>query len=211
MAKKFTGSLQKSYKTTGGRIMTELEKMQRAKMYVDKLANGIDPLTDAEITGDGTLNNVRISRCLFYVSEVLGRVIDNGGEVARKVQVLKSQQLPFEITTEQLASVEISEQPVGVMIMAKRINEVIDENMKKAAAVHISNWLVEKGYLAEEIAAGKKRKIATAKGEALGIYTVDAVNQQGVPIKKNIYDANAQKFVIDNIMQIEKTSEQNLE
>ena len=26
---------------------TELEKMQRAKMHIDKLANGIDPLTDA--------------------------------------------------------------------------------------------------------------------------------------------------------------------
>ena len=26
--------------------MTELEKMQRAKMHIDKLANGIDPLTD---------------------------------------------------------------------------------------------------------------------------------------------------------------------
>ena len=27
--------------------MTELEKMQREKMCIDKLANGIDPLTDA--------------------------------------------------------------------------------------------------------------------------------------------------------------------
>ncbi len=184
--------------------MTELEKMQRAKMYVDKLANGIDPLTDAEITGDGTLNNVRISRCLFYVSEVLGRVIDNGGEVARKVQILKSQQLPFEITAEQLASVEISEQPVGVTVITKRINEVINENIKKVAVVHISNWLVEKGYLAEEIALNKKRKIATAKGEELGIYTVDAISPQGLPIKKNVYDANAQKFVVANIMEIEK-------
>lgn len=43
--------------------MTEFEKMQRAKMYIDKLANGIDPLTDTEIMCDSTLNNVRISRC----------------------------------------------------------------------------------------------------------------------------------------------------
>ena len=28
--------------------MTELEKMQREKMCIDKLANGIDPLTDNE-------------------------------------------------------------------------------------------------------------------------------------------------------------------
>lgn len=100
--------------------------------------------------------------------------------------------------------VEISEQPVGVAIIAKRINEVIDENMKKAEAVHISNWLVEQGYLAEEIVANKKRKIATAKGEALGIYTVDAVSYtNGVPIKKNVYDEHAQRFVVEHIMQIE--------
>lgn len=43
--------------------MTELEKMQRAKMYIDKLANEVDPLTDAEVTSDSTLNNVRISKC----------------------------------------------------------------------------------------------------------------------------------------------------
>ena len=187
--------------------MTELEKMQRAKMYIDKLANGIDPLTDNEMTDDRTLNNVRVSRCLFYVSEVLGKVIDNGGEVGRKSKKTepKPKLLPFEITAEQATMVEISEQPVGVAVIAKRINEVINENMKKAAAVHISNWLVEQGYLAEEIAANKRRKIATAKGETLGIYTVDAISPNGVPIKKNVYDEQAQRFVVEHVMQIESS------
>lgn len=187
--------------------MTELEKMQRAKMYIDKLANGIDPLTDNEMTDDRTLNNVRVSRCLFYVSEVLGKVIDNVGEVGRKSKKTEPKQklLPFEITAEQGAMVEISEQPVGVAIIAKRINEVINENMRKAAAVHISNWLVEQGYLAEEIAANKRRKIATAKGETLGIYTVDAISPNGVPIKKNVYDEQAQRFVVEHVMQIESS------
>lgn len=43
--------------------MTESEKKQRAGMYIDELADGADPLMDAEITSDSTLNNVRISRC----------------------------------------------------------------------------------------------------------------------------------------------------
>ena len=77
--------------------------------------------------------------------------------------------------------------------------------MKKAAAVHISNWLVEQGYLAEEIAANKRRKIATAKGETLGIYTVDAISPNGVPIKKNVYDEQAQRFVVEHVMQIESS------
>ena len=48
--------------------MTELEKMERAKMYLDKLANGIDPITDQELPDDTVLNNVRLARCFFYTS-----------------------------------------------------------------------------------------------------------------------------------------------
>ena len=55
--------------------MTELETLQRAKMYIDKMAKGIDPLTDMEIPEDSILNQVRISRCLYYVSDVLARRI----------------------------------------------------------------------------------------------------------------------------------------
>ena len=54
--------------------MTELEIMQRAKMYLDKLANGINPVTDQPASDSDCINQVRISRCLFYVSDVLRRV-----------------------------------------------------------------------------------------------------------------------------------------
>ena len=43
--------------------MTELETMQRAKMYLDKLAQGIDPISGQEIPNDSVLNNVRLARC----------------------------------------------------------------------------------------------------------------------------------------------------
>lgn len=53
--------------------MTELEAMQRAKMYLDKLAQGINPITNQEVPEDSTLNHIRLARCFFYVSDVLGR------------------------------------------------------------------------------------------------------------------------------------------
>ena len=55
--------------------MTELEKMQRAKMYIDKLANGINPIDDAAAPENDVINNVRLSRCFFYVSDILRQVI----------------------------------------------------------------------------------------------------------------------------------------
>ena len=63
--------------------MTELEIMQRAKMYLDKLAQGIDPISGDEVPEDSVLNNVRLARCFFYVSGILQQVIDNGGTVVR--------------------------------------------------------------------------------------------------------------------------------
>lgn len=79
--------------------MTELEIMQHAKDYLDKLAKGIDPLTDREVPEGDIINNVRISRCLFYVSDVLRQVIENGGI---QVRVMKeSEKAPFALTLEE--------------------------------------------------------------------------------------------------------------
>ena len=64
--------------------MTELEIMQRAKAYIDQLANGINPIDGTSVADSDVINNVRISRCLFYVSDILKRVIDNGGSISKK-------------------------------------------------------------------------------------------------------------------------------
>lgn len=178
--------------------MTELETLRRAKMYIDKLANGVDPITGSDVSDDSVINNVRISRCLFYVSGVLQKVIENGGEV--KKTVIKG--LPFRITDEQIGMIEISEAPVGVSIIAKRIAAVLDEGVKKVSASKISTWLVNEGYLVENIRAGERSKETTEKGEAIGIFTVDGTSLSGREYKKNIYNADAQRFIISNIVQI---------
>ena len=46
--------------------MNEMDTLARAKMYIEKLANGINPLTDTELPPEDISNNIRISRCFFY-------------------------------------------------------------------------------------------------------------------------------------------------
>ena len=58
--------------------MTELETLTRAQMYIEKMANGINPLDGTAVKDDDLLNNIRISRCLFFVSDTLKKVIENG-------------------------------------------------------------------------------------------------------------------------------------
>ena len=65
--------------------MTDLEKIEYAKSFIDKLANGINPLDDSPIPDNDIANNVRLSRCFFYVSDILRQVIENGGVQPTKV------------------------------------------------------------------------------------------------------------------------------
>ena len=44
--------------------MTELEKIEYAKSFIDKLANGINPLDDSPIPDNDIANNVRLCRLL---------------------------------------------------------------------------------------------------------------------------------------------------
>ena len=63
--------------------MTEQEKLHRAKHYIDSLANGVNPLDGTLIPEQDIVNNVKISRCLFFVSDVLRKQLD--GHEPKKV------------------------------------------------------------------------------------------------------------------------------
>lgn len=63
--------------------MTEQEKLHRAKHYIDSLANGLNPLDGTLIPEQDVVNNVKISRCLFFVSDVLRKQLD--GHEPKKV------------------------------------------------------------------------------------------------------------------------------
>ena len=45
--------------------MTELEKIAYAQTFIEKLANGINPLVDPPMSENEIANNVRLSRCFF--------------------------------------------------------------------------------------------------------------------------------------------------
>ena len=101
--------------------MTELEIMIHAKSYIDSLANGIDPLSGQAVRDDDIVNNVRISRCLFYVSGVLQKVIDNGGEVQRE-KLKRSQLAEFSLTDEQKLNLKPENSPQTISKIAAAIN-----------------------------------------------------------------------------------------
>jgi hypothetical protein len=69
--------------------MADLELLNKAQDYIEKLANGINPLNGEKITDESVLNNIEIIRCLFHANYVLKQVIDNDGEIGRKNSIQK--------------------------------------------------------------------------------------------------------------------------
>lgn len=176
--------------------MTELEKIEYTKMFIDKLANGVNPIDNTEISGGDIVNNVRISRCLFYVSEILGEVIKNGG-VSKKSNSKKL--LPFEIIPEQIERVPITDEYIGIKNFVTAINEQIDcEVYKKLKVTSVTEWLVDVEMLYNEIIGGKKRKKPTSNGKSIGITTQVHTGQYG-EYEMVLYGKEAQQFILDNI------------
>ena len=174
--------------------MTELETMQRTKMYMDKLARGIDPITNQEISDDSVLNNVRLARCFYYVSDVLEKVIANGGNVGGG-----SKRQPFIITPAQLAMVRLSSEPVSWIIdaLAEAVN---DPEMRKLNATVITNWLLQKGFLEKRTTNdGKNNRVPTPSGHAIGLTSETRQGRDG-EYQLVLYNLNAQRFVLDHLM-----------
>ena len=125
--------------------MTELEKIAYAKTYIEKLANGINPLTDQPVSDADSINNVRISRCLFYVSDLLRQIVENGGVSRIKTKTAK---VPFQLDYEARKNFRYSETPIPISEITRRINELIQsEDMKKLNYKFISDWLIQAGFL----------------------------------------------------------------
>ena len=112
--------------------MTELETMQRAKQYIHKLANGIDPLTDRPLPHDTVLHQVRISRCFFYVETLIDRAIEQESHPAK---VRKKELPPFSLTPEQKQQVLLVHNPIPISQFVQAANAVADlDHMQKLKA-----------------------------------------------------------------------------
>ena len=177
--------------------MTELEKIEYAKSYIDKLANGINPLTGQPVTDADIVNNVRISRCLFYVSDILRQTIESRGIASVKK---KQKKLTFYIDHDQRAKFEYSDKPIPVSEITRRINALIDEdNMLKLKHTSITSWLMDIGLLIELVQTDERIfKQPTQQGNVLGI-TIEIRHGMTKDYSVTVYNRAAQQFILDNL------------
>ena len=181
--------------------MTELETVQRAKMYMDKLAQGIDPISGQALPEDSALNNIRLARCFFYVSGILDQVIQNGG------QVTAAQKANFSITPEQLSSVEICPYPIRITEFTDALYAAVNTNtVKKLQPSKITDWLLQQGLLTKETGPdGKMRRVPTEAGFGIGLTTQMRQSPNGEYLAV-YYNPDAQRFLLEHIYTILEVS-----
>lgn len=175
--------------------MTEMEILTHAKSYIDKLANGINPISDLPVGEGDAVNNVRVSRCLFYVSEVLGKVIASGGVPTAPKPKLP----PFFLTAEQATRFPYTDRAVTVSDIADKLNALAEPNTcRKITYAPIAHWLIGIGALEICTVEGKNLKRPTQRGLELGIKAEQRTSQNG-EYTAVVYNRAAQQLIVDNL------------
>lgn len=176
----------------------DLELLKHANDYILKMANGINPLTLENVSENDLLNNIKISRCLFYVNSILNEVIKNSIN-GKQTKVSKKK---FCIDRSDLDRYKFIEEDVSISKIVKRINDLKnDDGMYKLKSSEVTDWLLSIGLLEEKNNNGKKVKVPTQLGCKMGMYLEHRMGTyQNYDIV--IYKKSMQEFIIDNFEEL---------
>ncbi|MBR3737692.1 MAG: hypothetical protein IKN26_03035 [Eubacterium sp.] len=169
----------------------DMRVLLHAKEYIDDLARGINPITKEEVDENDVINNIKISRCLLYVSDILNEAAQNGipkRKASEKFDVQKIELEKFEYSSEL--------QPIS--IIAQKINALKPERMTKLKTTALTGWLVDIGILNVVEINGKNHKRPTPSAENMGVLLEQRNGQYG-PYYVVLYNEDAQHFIIDNL------------
>ncbi len=172
--------------------MIDMEKLNTAKVWIEKLANGINPLNDELVKDEDLINNVHISRCLFYVADLLGEIKVGAADERRYRRT-------FFLSSKDAANIHIST-PDGIANFVKLVNGYIPADMKPLSASLVIKWLRNEGLLQEVSKEdGHKTNLPTEKGNRMGISTDVRRNSEGIEYQRVVYSVDAQRFILNNI------------
>lgn len=137
----------------------------------------------------------------FLSAKKLSDIVNTERAVAKKIR-------NNGFSKNEIKKIEVTKDPVGVKLLAKRINEAAGR--EKVTPVQITKYLLEHGYL--EISfdekTGTKNRVSTEEGTALGIENFWEINKYYREYSKNYYNENAQRFVIEHLNEIILISQQ---
>ena len=197
--------------------MEKIELVERAKMYLKLLGDGVHPVTGDVIPGDSAFVDEKVKRCFSFISQILDEYIELSEKVEKlesekektSVVILKKQD--FAITQEQCDNIRLSKEPITVLSFMKNINSVIDsDSMEKLTSTRINKWLAKRGLVTTEKVQTMVSKTVYKPSDfamKIGIVEEEVVDKKSGEVKPQIkLGESAQLFIIENLEEIISTT-----
>lgn len=174
----------------------DLEKLEVAITYMQRIADGKNPVNNMPVEDDDVLNNPNVIRCMFFVKEILEEVKRNEGRIGSKEKKKQKQDFPIEA----LGKFEYKGD-IHISGFADQINKMIDTDVyKKLAYGSVTKWLKANGFLVEVVGSdNKSTNRPTEKGIQIGIYTERRTSMNGRDYTVVIYNQGAQEYIVKNM------------
>lgn len=185
--------------------MNEKEKLEYTKAFIDKLANGINPIDNSIIPENDLFNNVKISRCMHYISSLLDKMIKSLDIESNNTNKNTIGNKPISLSIDDLKSFVFSETPKPVNYITKQLNNFLKiKGMIRLHQRNIKDYMLKLGYLEfQENQYGVSTARPSQRGIELGLGLATIENSRGDSIAIT-YNTNAQRFILDNINEIAK-------
>lgn len=174
-------------------------KIDTAIKYVERIAEGCNPVNNNPLEDNDVLNNPNIIRCMYFIKDVLEEVQRNDGIVGGKGMTAETVPFPTEILDE----FEYKEDQSITHVLNQIFEPVAELNVKKISVMKIVALLKEEGFLLEETnpETGKTMKVPSIKGKELGIYMVER-EYNGRTYQSVTYNKNAQEYIVARIKRL---------
>ena len=197
--------------------MERIALVERAKMYLQLLSNGVHPVTGQSIPQDSAFADPKVKRCFSFISEVLDEYVELKAKADQlekdrnKNTIVVAKKQVFSITQEQCNSIKLSKEPISVMAFMKNINEVIDvETTEKLSSTRINKWLTNRGLVTSEKVQTVTNKTIYKPSDVavrIGITEESFVDRKSGEVKTQIkLEERAQLFIIENLEEIIATT-----
>ena len=175
--------------------MEKEEKLLLADEYISSLAKGLHPITKAVLPEDSVINDVKIVRCLYFVSEAIKEAMNCDKKKAERKK-------PFSISQNEISRFKISNGEITISAIVRKLNELKnDENMVKLTTKPITQWLLNCDLLQEVEENGKTVKRPTESGKSMGMSVRRMITDHGF-FNAVVYNSKAQQFLLDNLLSI---------
>lgn len=170
------------------------ERMELAGEYLERLTEGVFPMSGEIAEMESDLNNPEIVRSLYLILDVYKNLVK---ECTTRKKEIPKRMFPVECLENYSYKRDMS-----IALLVNQLKELSGiPNVKGLSIKQISDWLKEQDYLQDIVneVTGEKITQVTDAGKDKGIYTEHRKSRFGQEYEVIMYSETAQNFIVENL------------